>query len=81
MGTQSKRVGREERGGGGTKGGDFDHLDHVRSLKQTCTLLNFSMSTLKRRIEDGSIKIVHLSARRVGITDSARAAFLKQNAT
>jgi hypothetical protein len=38
-------------------------------------------STLRRRIADGSIKIVRLSQRRVGIRDSAREAFLQENAT
>jgi hypothetical protein len=65
---------RDERGGG------LDGLDHVRSLRQTCLLLGVSMSTLKRRIDDGSLKTVRLSERRVGITDAARAEFLRKSA-
>jgi predicted site-specific integrase-resolvase len=57
----------------------LDGLGHVRSLKQTALILGVSMSTLQRKIADGSLKVVKLSKRRVGITDGARAAFVRQN--
>jgi hypothetical protein len=76
MSLQSTGPSRDERRVDG-----LDGLDCVRSLKQTCLLLGVSMSTLKRRIDDGSIKTIRLSARRVGIRDSDREAFLQQNAT
>jgi predicted site-specific integrase-resolvase len=59
----------------------LDGLDRVRSLKETAELLGLSIATLRRRIAAGAIKVVHLSPRRVGITDHARAVFLEQNAT
>jgi hypothetical protein len=36
---------------------------------------------LRRRIADGAIKTVRLSQRRIGVLDSARQAFLQENAT
>jgi hypothetical protein len=83
MSVHSTGLSREERRGGHAGGdpGGLDGLDHVRSLMQTAALLGVSMSTLKRRIDDGSLKTVKLSARRVGVRDSAREAFLRENAT
>jgi predicted DNA-binding transcriptional regulator AlpA len=84
MPLHSTGLSREERGAGvGTAGvgvGDLNSLDRVRSLKETAALLGVSMSTLRRRIDDGSLKTVRLSVRRVGVTDRAREAFLRDNA-
>jgi predicted DNA-binding transcriptional regulator AlpA len=65
----------------GRREGGIDGLDHVRTLKETCQLLGVSLSTLKRRIDDGSLKTIRLSERRVGVLDSERARFLSENAT
>jgi hypothetical protein len=83
MSQQSTGFGREERrgGGGAVDASGLDGLDCVRSLKETARRLDLSMSTLRRRIDDGAIKVVRLSQRRVGVTDRAREAFLKENAT
>jgi hypothetical protein len=61
--------------------GGLDNLNHVRSLKETAKLLNVSVSTLKRRIDDGSVKVVRLSARRVGVTDREREDFIRACST
>jgi excisionase family DNA binding protein len=50
-------------------------------LKETAQLLGVSISTLRRRIADGSIKVVRLSQRRVGISDSARENFIRESST
>jgi hypothetical protein len=76
MSLQSTGLGREERRGVG-----LDGLDRVRTLKETAKLLGISMATLRRRIADGAIKTVRLSQRRIGVLDSARQAFLRENAT
>jgi excisionase family DNA binding protein len=84
MSLQSTGLGREERRGVGAAsagGGGLDGLDSVRTLKETAKLLGVSMATLRRRIADGAIKTVRLSRRRIGVLDSARRAFLQENAT
>jgi hypothetical protein len=84
MPLQSTGLGREERRGVdavSAGGGGLDGLDRVRTLKETAKLLGVSMATLRRRIADGAIKTVRLSQRRIGVLDSARQAFLQENAT
>ena len=76
MSVQSTGLSRDERRGVG-----LDGLDRVRTLKETAKLLGVSMATLRRRIADGAIKTVRLSQRRIGVLDSARQAFLQENAT
>jgi hypothetical protein len=62
-----------------TSVGRRDGPDRVRSLVETAAILNISVATLRRRIADRSIQIVRLSERRIGIRDSAREAFLRDN--
>jgi excisionase family DNA binding protein len=64
-------------GGGGLGGAP----DRVRGIAETAQLLNISASTLRRLISAGSIRVTRLSARRVGILDSAREAFLRKSST
>jgi predicted DNA-binding transcriptional regulator AlpA len=81
MPLQSTGLGREERRGVDAVSAGGDGLDRVRTLKETAKLLGVSMATLRRRIADGAIKTVRLSQRRIGVLDSARQAFLQENAT
>jgi predicted DNA-binding transcriptional regulator AlpA len=84
MSLQSTRLSRDGRRGVGAPsvgGGGLHDLDRVRTLKETAKLLGVSMATLRRRIADGAIKTVRLSQRRIGVLDSARQAFLQENAT
>jgi predicted site-specific integrase-resolvase len=57
-----------------------DGPDRVRSLVETAAILNISVATLRRRVAEGAIKVVRLSPRRIGVRDSAREAFLQENA-
>jgi predicted DNA-binding transcriptional regulator AlpA len=81
MSQQSTGLRREERRGVGAASAGGDGLDRVRTLKETAQLLGISMATLRRRIADGAIKTVRLSQRRIGVLDSARQAFLQENAS
>jgi excisionase family DNA binding protein len=65
------------RGGAGLGGAP----DRVRGIAETAQLLNISVSTLRRLISAGSIRVTRLSARRVGVLDSAREAFLRESST
>jgi predicted DNA-binding transcriptional regulator AlpA len=77
MGIHSTALSREERGTGVGGGGD-----RVRSLAETAALLNISIATLRRMIAAGTgPRVIRLSPRRIGVRDSAREAFLEQNAT
>ena len=63
---------RRARAGGGP--------DRVRSLAETADLLNISVPTLRRMIAAGTgPSVIRVSARRLGVRDSAREAFLEQN--
>jgi excisionase family DNA binding protein len=84
MSVMSTGFSRDERrgaggGGGGVKAGG-GHPDCVRSIRETAALLNVSVATLRRMIAARTIRVVKLSPRRIGIRDSAREAFLQENA-
>jgi hypothetical protein len=82
MSVLSTGFSRNERRGGGDDGVGGGGPDGVRSLRETAALLNVSIATLRRMIAAGiGPKVIRLSPRRVGVLDSARQAFLQENAT
>jgi predicted DNA-binding transcriptional regulator AlpA len=57
--------------------GNSDSIDYVRTLAETAEILGLSLPTLRRMIREGIAPVVtHLSARRMGIRDSHRVAWL-----
>lgn len=52
-------------------------VDRIRSLRDTATILGVSLDTLRRMIGAGKgPRVTRLSARRIGIRDSHREAWL-----
>jgi excisionase family DNA binding protein len=51
--------------------------DRVRTIPETAELLSISRRTLERLIADRQIAVTRFSARRVGILDSDRRAYLE----
>jgi hypothetical protein len=52
---------------------DVAHINRVRSIAETAAILDINVRTLRRIIARGEgPEVVQLSARRKGITDSAR---------
>ena len=75
MSLQSTGLSRDERGFGAGGG------DRVRSIKETADLLGIGIATLRRMIAAGKgPTVTRLSARRLGIRDSHRTAFLDADA-
>jgi len=57
---------------------DAPPLNRVRSLRETAELANISLATLRRRIKDGTgPRVTSMSARRKGVTDRDREAWLE----
>jgi hypothetical protein len=52
-------------------------FEHVMPLPAWCKLKGFSLSTGKRLVRAGKVKVVRLSANRVGVTESADAAYMQ----
>jgi predicted DNA-binding transcriptional regulator AlpA len=51
--------------------------DRVRSLQETADILNVSLKTLRRMIDEGDgPRVIRLSKQKVGIRDSDRTAYL-----
>jgi hypothetical protein len=46
------------------------------SLKEWCEIRGVSLSTARRQIALGNLRVIHLSARRLGITEDDDQAFL-----
>jgi predicted DNA-binding transcriptional regulator AlpA len=70
----STGLSRKERGAG-------IGVDRVRSLQETAELLGIGIATLRRMIAAGTgPTVTRLSARRLGIRDSHREAFLDAHA-
>jgi predicted DNA-binding transcriptional regulator AlpA len=72
----STGLSREER-----SGGVLPQFDYVRTIKQTAEILGIGEPSLRVMIREGrGPKVTRLSARRIGIRDSHRQAWLDARA-
>jgi predicted DNA-binding transcriptional regulator AlpA len=72
MSPQSTGLSRQERGSGARP-----QFDCVRTIKETAAILGIGEHTLRVMIREGRApQVTRLSARRIGIRDSARESWL-----
>jgi predicted DNA-binding transcriptional regulator AlpA len=80
MSVRSTGLSRDERSGG-RNGGAPQQPDYVRSIRETAEILGIGVPSLRVLIRDGKgPQVTRLSARRIGIRDSHREAWLDSRA-